>query len=70
MVFGLETPSDYENLPSVGNGFPGIFDIESILKLWPVSFFCLDGGSLHSGNRTHQENTIVHMKEDKASCQA
>jgi hypothetical protein len=41
MVFGLETPSDYENLPSVGNGFPGIFDIESILKLWPVSFFLL-----------------------------
>jgi PHP domain len=41
MVFGLETPSDYENLPSVGNGFPGIFDIESILKLWPVGFFLL-----------------------------
>ena len=41
MVFGLETPSDYENLPSVGNGFPGVFDIESILKLWPVSFFVL-----------------------------
>jgi len=41
MVFGLETPSDYENLPSVGNGFPGIFNIESILKLWPVGFFLL-----------------------------
>ncbi len=41
MVFGLETPSDYGSLPSVGNGFPGTFDIESILKLWPVSFFLL-----------------------------
>lgn len=41
MVFGLKTPSDYQNLPSVGNGFPGEFDIESIFNLWPVSFFLL-----------------------------
>jgi hypothetical protein len=39
LVLGLETPSDYEDLPSVGNGFPGVFDIECIFRLWPVSFF-------------------------------
>ena len=41
LVFGLETPSDYNSLPSVGNGFPGEYNIESIFSLWPVSFFLL-----------------------------
>jgi hypothetical protein len=41
LVFGLETPSDYNSLPSVGNGFPGEYNIESIFNLWPVSFFLL-----------------------------
>ncbi len=41
MIFGLETPSDYRNLPSVGNGFPGEFNLESIFRLWPFSFFLL-----------------------------
>ncbi len=39
LVLGLENPSDYENLPSVGNGFPRIFDAEAVFRLWPVCFF-------------------------------
>ena len=41
LVFGLKTPLDYKNLPSVGNGFPEVYDIEGIFSLWPVSFFLL-----------------------------
>lgn len=41
LVMGLQTPSDYEKLPSVGNGFPGVFNIESIFSLWPLSLFLL-----------------------------
>lgn len=41
LVLGLENPSDYEDLPSVGNGFPGVYSIEGFFKLWPVSFFLL-----------------------------
>ncbi|MBT3880890.1 MAG: PHP domain-containing protein [Candidatus Scalindua sp.] len=41
LVFGLQNPSDYKNLPSVGNGFPGVFDVEGIFRLWPVFFFLL-----------------------------
>jgi hypothetical protein len=41
LIFGLKNPSDYKNLPSVGNGFPEVFDIEGIFSLWPVSFFVL-----------------------------
>lgn len=41
MVFGLETPSEYNDLPSVGNGFPCNYTIESIFNFWPVGFFLL-----------------------------
>ncbi len=47
LVFGLKNPSDYKNLPSVGNGFPGVFDVEGIFRLWPICFFLL-GWSLIS----------------------
>ena len=58
LVFGLENPSDYENLPSVGNGFPGVYDIEGIFKLWPVSFFlfgwCLISLSKNPSSPKHE----------------
>ncbi len=41
LVFGLKTPSDYNSLPSVGNGFPAKYDIESAIKLWPVGLLVL-----------------------------
>jgi hypothetical protein len=41
LVMGLQTPSGYENLPSVGNGFPSIFTIESFFSLWPLGLFLL-----------------------------
>jgi len=41
LVMGLQTPSSYENLPSVGNGYPSIFTIESFFSLWPLSLFLL-----------------------------
>ncbi|MCP4253199.1 MAG: PHP domain-containing protein [Candidatus Scalindua sp.] len=61
LVFGLDSPSDYENLPSVGNGFPGIYDIEGIFKLWPVSFFifgwCLISLSKKPSSTKHEHSS-------------
>lgn len=51
LVFGLKDPSDYKNLPSVGNGFPGVYDIESILRLWPVCFFILGWCLISTGKK-------------------
>jgi hypothetical protein len=61
LVLGLETPSDYEDLPSVGNGFPGVYDIESICRLWPVSFFifgwCLISLSKKPSSTKHKHSS-------------
>jgi hypothetical protein len=38
LVIGLNTASDYKNLPSVGNGFPYKFSWIDILGLWPIVF--------------------------------
>jgi len=59
LVFGLKTPSDYKNLPSVGNGFPEIFDRESILRLWPVCLFILGWCLISlSKNRPSKESPL------------
>ena len=61
LVLGLESPSDYENLPSVGNGFPRIFDIESIFRLWPICFFifgwCLISLSKNPPSTKHEDSS-------------
>ncbi len=41
LTVGLKTTSDYQGLPSVGNGFPSHFNGESALSLWPLSLFVL-----------------------------
>ena len=55
MAIGLDTPSDYEDLPSVGNGYPGKFDIESVFSLWPIGIFIL-GWWLASLRKRNPEN--------------
>ncbi len=61
LVLGLETPSDYENLPSVGNGFPLVLNIESIFRLWPVCFFifgwCLISLSKQPSSTKHKHSS-------------
>ena len=38
LIIGLNTASDYKNLPSVGNGFPRKFTWFDLLGLWPMVF--------------------------------
>ncbi|ODS34148.1 MAG: PHP domain protein [Candidatus Scalindua rubra] len=68
MVFGLETPSDYKNLPSVGNGFPGEFNLESIFNLWPVSFFLLGWWfiSFRKKVSTTKDKSLQEKRQNKA----
>ena len=37
LAFGMDDPSDYESIPSVGNGFFRGFGLSSLLSLWPVA---------------------------------
>lgn len=39
LVLGLKNPEDYENIPSVGYGFPLSFGPRCIINLWPVLLF-------------------------------
>ncbi len=41
LVFGLRDAEDYENLPSIGRGFPRRFTKDSLIMLWPLVFFFL-----------------------------
>ncbi len=61
LVFGLKNPSDYKDLPSVGKGFPGVFDIEGIFGLWPVCFFLL-GWCLFSFGKNSSSTKYGHSR--------
>ena len=62
LVLGLENPSDYEKLPSVGNGFPLVLNIESIFRLWPVCFFIFGWCLISLG-----KSTLSTKNEDSGS---
>ncbi|GJQ59450.1 MAG: hypothetical protein SCALA701_22510 [Candidatus Scalindua sp.] len=60
LAVGLKTASDYQNLPSVGNGFPASFNGESFVSLWPLSLFALGWWfvSLQRKRSTRQEVSV------------
>ncbi len=39
LVIGLNDAEDYENLPSIGKGYPGSITAETFMGFWPVCFF-------------------------------
>lgn len=41
LILGLKNPGDYDNIPSVGFGYPKRFGIDCIKNLWPVIIFIL-----------------------------
>jgi hypothetical protein len=41
LAFGLPDPSDYDRLPSIGNGFFRTYGTNTILSLWPLALLIL-----------------------------
>ena len=41
LAFGLNAPSDYDEIPSVGSGFFRTFGLHSLLSLWPIPMILL-----------------------------
>ncbi|MFT5369824.1 MAG: hypothetical protein ACI8V2_004802 [Candidatus Latescibacterota bacterium] len=39
LAIGLEQPSDYENMPTLGEGFFRAYNLQSLLSLWPFALF-------------------------------
>ncbi|MDO8141018.1 MAG: hypothetical protein Q6358_05920 [Candidatus Brocadiales bacterium] len=39
LVMGLNDASDYKNLPSIGKGYPRRISSDTLVSLWPLSFF-------------------------------
>jgi hypothetical protein len=37
LALGLEKPSDYENMPTIGEGFHKGYNLQSIYSLWPLA---------------------------------
>ncbi len=67
LVFGLKTPSDYKNLPSVGNGFPEVYDIEGISVYGLLVFSYSDGALLHIVKNHPQRNMGIRAAKYQAS---
>ncbi|HIE29514.1 TPA: hypothetical protein EYP66_19770 [Candidatus Poribacteria bacterium] len=50
LVIGLDSADDYENLPSIANGFSRRFSFTAILSLWPLAFVIFGGWLFFKGS--------------------